>query len=56
MLGVGGDGVCPDGVLSEGAVAAGPGLEGDRVDSEVFQHVKYCVEPHMLHPALAIRV
>ena len=29
--------VRPDGVLGEGAVTAGPGLQGDRVDPEVLQ-------------------
>ena len=56
MLRVCGDRVGPDCVLCEGAVTAGPRLQGDRVNSEMLQHVKYCIEPHVLHPALTIRV
>ena len=49
-------GVRPDGVLGEGAVTAGPGLQGDGVDPEVLQQVEDGVEPHVLDPALTVRI
>ena len=49
-------GVGPDGVLREGAVAAGPGLQRDGVEPEVLQQVEDGAEPHVLDPALAVGV
>ena len=56
MLRIGGNGVSPDRVLCQGAVTAGPGLQGDGVDAEVFQNVKDGVEPHVLNPTLTVRI